>query len=205
MLGILVTSLAPAAAAVPTDDQNMHDDVGFTDLDTSSSDSDVPAPDTTQSHAASDGIDAFDAVESADPADGATASSEEESVDDIGAQVYTFPGTNGPTCTHALTTTGSTDVTLFESRDVFTMIDDAEGAEAPGSKDPRCPLRGGVENATLDGTGWVLDYTSDHGVTSSNPTFHLGTYTHSNHIDDADEIVKKSRSEVTLSPGYSDT
>lgn len=133
--GILVASLAPATAAAPTDGQNMHGDMESTDLDALSSDSGVSAPDTAQDRAASDGADASDAAESADSADEATASSEEESVDGIDAQVYTFPGTNGPTRIHVLTTTGSADAILLESRGVFAMIDGAEGVGAPDGKD----------------------------------------------------------------------
>ena len=113
----------------------MHGDMESTDLDALSSDSGVSAPDTAQDRAASDGADASDAAESADSADEATASSEEESVDGIDAQVYTFPGTNGPTRIHVLTTTGSADAILLESRGVFAMIDGAEGVGAPDGKD----------------------------------------------------------------------
>ncbi len=202
--GILVASLAPATAAAPTDGQNMHGDMESTDLDASSSDSGVSAPDTAQDRAASDGADASDAAESADSADEATASSEEESVDGIDAQVYTFPGTNGPTRIHILTTTGSADAILLESRGVFAMIDGAEGVGAPDGKDPRYPLRERVVNAALGDTDWVLGYMSNHGVTSSNLAFYLGTHAHSDHIDNADEIIKKFRPKVILSPEYSD-
>ena len=202
--GILVASLAPATAAAPTDGQNMHGDMESTDLDALSSDSGVSAPDTAQDRAASDGADASDAAESADSEDEATASSEEESVDGIDAQVYTFPGTNGPTRIHVLTTTGSADAILLESRGVFAMIDGAEGVGAPDGKDPRYPLREGVENAALGDTDWVLGYMSNHGVTSSNLAFYLGTHAHSDHIDNADEIIKKFRPKVILSPEYSD-
>ena len=204
--GILVASLAPATAAAPTGGQNMHGDMESTDLDASSSDSGVSAPDTAQDRAASDGTDASDASESADSADEATAtaSSEEESADGVDAQVYTFPGADGPTRIHVLTTTGSADAILLESRGVFAMIDGAEGVGAPDGKDPRYPLREGVVNAALGDTDWVLGYMSNHGVTSSNLAFYLGTHAHSDHIDNADEIIKKFRPKVILSPEYSD-
>ena len=202
--GILVASLAPATAAAPTDGQNMHGDMESTDLDASSSDSGVSAPDTAQDRAASDGADASDAAESADSADEATASSEEESVDGVDAQVYTFPGTNGPTRIHILTTTGSADAILLESRGVFAMIDGAEGVGAPDGKDPRYPLREGVVPGWVGDTDWVLGYMSNHGVTSSNLAFYLGTHAHSDHIDNADEIIKKFHPKVILSPEYSD-
>ena len=202
--GILVASLAPATAAAPTDGQNMHGDMESTDLDASSSDSGVSAPDTAQDRAASDGADASDAAESADSADEATASSEEESVDGVDAQVYTFPGTNGPTRIHILTTTGSADAILLESRGVFAMIDGAEGVGAPDGKDPRYPLREGVVPGWVGDTDWVLGYMSNHGVTSSNLAFYLGTHAHSDHIDNADEIIRKFHPKVILSPEYSD-
>ncbi len=202
--GILVASLAPATAAAPTDGQNMHGDMESTDLDASSSDSGVSAPDTAQDRAASDGADASDAAESADSADEATASSEEESADGVDAQVYTFPGTDGPTRIHILTTTGSADAILLESRGVFAMIDGAEGVGAPDGKDPRYPLREGVVPGWVGDTDWVLGYMSNHGVTSSNLAFYLGTHAHSDHIDNADEIIRKFRPKVILSPEYSD-
>ena len=202
--GILVASLAPATAAAPTDGQEMHGDMESADLDTSSSDSGVSAPDTAQDRAASEGASASDASDSADSADGATASSEEESADGVDAQVYTFPGTDGPTRVHVLTTTGSADAILLESRGVFAMIDGAEGIGAPDGKDPRYPLREGVVPGWVGDTDWVLGYMSNHGVTSSNLAFYLGTHAHSDHIDNADEIIRKFHPKVILSPEYSD-
>ena len=202
--GILVASLAPATAAAPTDGQEMHGDMESADLDTSSSDSGVSAPDTAQDRAASEGASASDASDSADSADGATASSEEESADGVDAQVYTFPGTDGPTRVHVLTTTGSADAILLESRGVFAMIDGAEGVGAPDGKDPRYPLREGVVPGWVGDTDWVLGYMSNHGVTSSNLAFYLGTHAHSDHIDNADEIIRKFHPKVILSPEYSD-
>ena len=202
--GILVASLAPATAAAPTDGQEMHGDMESADLDTSSSDSGVSAPDTAQDRAASEGASASDASDSADSADGATASSEEESADGVDAQVYTFPGTDGPTRVHVLTTTGSADAILLESRGVFAMIDGAEGVGAPDGKDPRYPLREGVVPGWVGDTDWVLGYMSNHGVTSSNLAFYLGTQAQSDHIDNADEIIRKFHPKVILSPEYSD-
>ena len=193
--GILVASLAPATAAAPTDGQDMHGDMESADLDTSSSDSDISSPANALSPAA---------AEETETADDAKASSEEESVDGVDAQVYTFPGTDGPTRIHVLTTTGSADAILLESRGVFAMIDGAEGVGAPDGKDPRYPLREGVVNASLGDTDWVLGYMSNHGVTSSNLAFYLGTHAHSDHIDNADEIIRKFHPKVILSPEYSD-
>ena len=45
---------------------------------------------------------------------------------------------------------------------------------------------------------------SKHGVTSSNLAFYLGTHAHSDHIDNADDIIKQFRPKVILSPEYSD-
>lgn len=109
----------------------MHGDMESADLDTSSSDSDISSPANALSPAA---------AEETETADDATASSEEESADSVDAQVYTFPGTDGPTRVHVLTTTGSADAILLESRGVFAMIDGAEGVGAPDGKDPRYPL-----------------------------------------------------------------
>lgn len=193
--GILVASLAPATAAAPTDGQDMHGDMGSADLDTSSSDSDISSPANALSPAA---------AEETATADDAKASSEEESADGVDAQVYTFPGTDGPTRIHILTTTGSADAILLESRGVFAMIDGAEGVGAPDGKDPRYPLREGVVPGWVGDTDWVLGYMSNHGVTSSNLAFYLGTHAHSDHIDNADEIIRKFHPKVILSPEYSD-
>ena len=193
--GILVASLAPATAAAPTGGQDMHGDMESADLDTSSSDSDISSPANALSPAA---------AEETETADDATASSEEESADSVDAQVYTFPGTDGPTRVHVLTTTGSADAILLESRGVFAMIDGAEGVGAPDGKDPRYPLREGVVPGWVGDTDWVLGYMSNHGVTSSNLAFYLGTHAHSDHIDNADEIIRKFHPKVILSPEYSD-
>ena len=193
--GILVASLAPATAAAPTDGQDMHGDTEAADLDTSSSDSDISSPANALSPTA---------AEETETADDATASSEEESADGVDAQVYTFPGTDGPTRIHVLTTTGSADAILLESRGVFAMIDGAEGVGAPDGKDLRYPLRRGVVPGWVGDTDRVLGYMSKHGVTSSNLAFYLGTHAHSDHIDNADDIIRKFRPKVIFSPEYSD-
>ena len=192
--GILVASLAPATAAAPTGGQDMHGDMESADLDTSSSDSDVSSPATVQDRAA---------AEETESADEATASAEEESVDGVDAQVYTFPGVDGPTRIHVLST-HSSDAILLESKGVFGMIDGGEGYGAPDGSDPRYPLRYAVIPASSGETDFVLGYMSNHGVTSSNLAFYLGTHAHSDHIDNADEIIRKFRPKVILSPEYSD-
>ncbi|PKY63824.1 cell wall-binding protein [Schaalia odontolytica] len=172
----------------------MHGDMESADLDTSSSDSDVSSPATVQDRAA---------AEETESADEATASAEEESVDGVDAQVYTFPGVDGPTRIHVLST-HSSDAILLESKGVFGMIDGGEGYGAPDGSDPRYPLRYAVIPASSGETDFVLGYMSNHGVTSSNLAFYLGTHAHSDHIDNADEIIRKFRPKVILSPEYSD-
>ena len=202
--GILVASLAPATAAAPTSGQESHGDVASVDLDLSRTDAEAAGPAASQDRAASDGAAASDSTDAADSADAATASSEEESADGVDAQIYTFPGTDGPTRIHVLTTTGSADAILLESRGVFAMIDGAEGVGAPDGTDPRYPKREGIVDASFGDTDWVLGYMANHGVTSSNLAFYLGTHAHSDHIDNADEIIRKFRPKVILSPEYSD-
>ena len=202
--GILVASFAPATAAAPTGGQEMHGDTEAADISQTNTDSSVAAPVASQDRAASDGADASDSVESTDSADEATASSEDESTDGVDAQVYTFPGVDGPTRIHVLSTTGSADAILLESRGVFAMIDGSEGVGAPDGKDPRYPLRSGTAPGWEGDTDWVLSYMSNHGVTSSNLAFYLGTHAHSDHIDNADDIIRKFRPKVILSPEYSD-
>lgn len=192
--GILVASLAPATAAAPTGGQDMHGDMESADLDTSSSDPSVSSPATAQDRAA---------TEETESADGATASSEKEVADGVDAQVYTFPGVDGPTRIHVLST-HSSDAILLESKGVFGMIDGGEGYGAPDGSDPRYPLRYAVIPASSGETDFVLGYMSNHGVTSSNLAFYLGTHAHSDHIDNADEIIRKFRPKVILSPEYSD-
>ena len=202
--GLLVASIAPATAAAPTSGQESHGDVASVDFDLSRTDAEAAGPAASQDRAASDGAAASDSTDAADSADDATASSEEESADGVDAQVYTFPGTDGPTRVHVLTTTGSADAILLESRGVFAMIDGAEGVGAPDGTDPRYPKREGIVDASFGDTDWVLGYMSKHGVTSSNLAFYLGTHAHSDHIDNADDIIRKFRPKVIFSPEYSD-
>ena len=107
--GILVASFAPDTAAATADGQEMHGDMEAADLSQTNTDSSVAAPVASQDRAATDDADASDAsdsAESADSADEAKASSEDESADGVDAQVYTFPGVDGPTRIHVLSTTG---------------------------------------------------------------------------------------------------
>lgn len=195
--GILVASLAPSTAAAPTDGQEMHSDAESADLDLSRSDAGVADPADSQDRAASDGADASDSTESADAA---TASSQEESAD---VHTYVYPGTSGPTRVHVISTQGS-DAILLESKGVFGMIDGGEGQGAPDGSDPRYPLRPGTTPASKGDTQRILDYMSSQGVTSSNLAFYLGTHPHSDHIDNADDIIYRFHPQVIFSPEYSD-
>ena len=199
--------LSPPTAAAPAGGQDTHSDAEAADLTLSNSDSSVVAPAASEDRVTTDDADASDAsdsAESTESTDEATASSEEESADGVDAQVYTFPGTDGPTRIHILTTTGSADAILLESRGVFAMIDGAEGVGAPSGNDPRYPWREGIVDAAIGDTDWVIGYMSNHGVTSSNLAFYLGTHAHSDHIDNADEIIRTFHPKVILSPEYSD-
>ena len=122
----------------------------------------------------------------------------------VSAAILSYPGSNGPTRIHFITTTGTADAILLESRGVFGMIDGGEGVGAPNGSDPRYPKRPGITAAERGDTDWVLGYMAEHGVTSSNLAFYLGTHAHSDHIDNADDIIKKFHPKVILSPEYSD-
>lgn len=198
--GILVTSLAPSTIAAPLDGQEMGGDAQSTDLNLSRSDSGVADPADSQDRAASDGTDASESAESAESADAATASSQEESAD---VHTYVYPGTSGPTRVHVISTQGS-DAILLESKGVFGMIDGGEGQGAPDGSDPRYPLREGTTPASKGDTQRILDYMSSQGVTSSNLAFYLGTHPHSDHIDNADDIIYRFHPQVIFSPEYSD-
>jgi choline binding protein E len=50
-----------------------------------------------------------------------------------------------------------------------------------------------------------MDYMSSQGVTSSNLVFYLGTHPHSDHIDNADDIIYRFRPKAIFSPEYSDS
>lgn len=198
--GILVTSLAPSTIAAPLDGQEMGGDAQSTDRDLSRSDSGVADPTDSQDRAASDGTDASESADSTESADAATASSQEESA---GVHTYVYPGTSGPTRVHVISTQGS-DAILLESKGVFGMIDGGEGQGAPDGSDPRYPLREGTTPASKGDTQRILDYMSSQGVTSSNLAFYLGTHPHSDHIDNADDIIYRFHPQVIFSPEYSD-
>ena len=84
------------------------------------------------------------------------------------------------------------------------MIDGGEGQGAPDGSDPRYPLRPGTTPASKGDTQRILDYMSSQGVTSSNLAFYLGTHPHSDHIDNADDIIYRFHPQVIFSPEYSD-
>ncbi len=193
--GIAATFLAPAALAAPIDEQGAQSDSSIADSQVSRSEEEAQS-----SSAAVDQASARDA----DTADAATASSEERAEEGGSAQVLTFPGTSGPTRIHILSTAGAADAILLESRGVFAMIDGGEGVGAPDGSDTRYPWRDGIEGAAKGDTDWVLGYLRRNGVTSSNLAFYLGTHAHSDHIDNADDIIYAFHPQAILTPEYSD-
>ena len=193
--GIVATSYAPAALAAPVDEQGAQSDSSIADSQVSTSEEEAQS-----GSAAVDQASARDA----DSADAATASSEERAEEGGSAQVLTFPGASGPTRIHFLSTQGAADAILLESRGVFAMIDGGEGLGAPDGSDPRYPWRDGIEDPSKGDTEWVLGYMRRHGVTSSNLAFYLGTHAHSDHIDNADDIIYECHPQVILTPEYSD-
>ena len=62
----------------------------------------------------------------------------------------------------------------------------------------------GIEGAAKGDTDWVLGYLRRNGVTSSNLAFYLGTHAHSDHIDNADDIIYAFHPQAILTPEYSD-
>ena len=195
VLGIVATSYAPAALAAPVDEQGAQSDSSIADSHVSRSEEEAQS-----GSAAVDQTSARDA----DTAEAATASSEEKAEEGGSAQVLTFPGTSGPTRIHILSTAGAADAILLESRGVFAMIDGGEGVGAPDGSDPRYPWRDGIEGAAKGDTDWVLGYLRRNGVTSSNLAFYLGTHAHSDHIDNADDIIYAFHPQAILTPEYSD-
>ena len=193
--GIVATSYAPAALSAPVDEQGAQSDSSIADSQVSRSEEEAQS-----GSAAVDQASARDA----DTADAATASSEEKAEEGGSAQVLTFPGTSGPTRIHILSTAGAADAILLESRGVFAMIDGGEGVGAPDGSDPRYPWRDGIEGAAKGDTDWVLGYLRRNGVTSSNLAFYLGTHAHSDHIDNADDIIYAFHPQAILTPEYSD-
>ena len=193
--GIVATSYAPAALAAPVDEQGAQSDSSIANSQVSRSEEEAQS-----GSAAVDQTSARDA----DTAEAATASSEEKAEEGGSAQVLTFPGTSGPTRIHILSTAGAADAILLESRGVFAMIDGGEGVGAPDGSDPRYPWRDGIEGAAKGDTDWVLGYMRRNGVTSSNLAFYLGTHAHSDHIDNADDIIYAFHPQAILTPEYSD-
>ena len=193
--GIVATFLAPAALAAPIDEQGAQSDSSIADSQVSRSEEEAQSGSAAVGQASARG---------ADSADAATASSEERAEEGGSAQVLTFPGASGPTRIHFLSTQGAADAILLESRGVFAMIDGGEGLGAPDGSDPRYPWRDGIEDPSKGDTEWVLGYMRRHGVTSSNLAFYLGTHAHSDHIDNADDIIYAFHPQVILTPKYSD-
>jgi len=195
--GIIITALAPSALAASVSERETHGD-----MEPSVSADSRPETGAGVAQQGTEGEDP-EVSEPAAAGDEPAASSEAREADQADATVYKFRGTNGPTRIHVLTI-GSADAILLESRGVFAMVDSAEGIGAPDSSDPRYPLRTGIIPADAGDTDRVLAYMTDHGVTSSNLAFYLGTHAHSDHVDNADEIIRRFRPKVIFTPEYSD-
>lgn len=116
---------------------------------------------------------------------------------------YSFEGASGKTRMFVLSSYNS-DAILLESNGWFGIIDGGEDADAPDGSDPRYPARSGIAASTSSTTEWLLGYLDDQGVTDSNVAFYLGTHAHSDHIGNADEIIRRYRPKLIFSPEYSD-
>ena len=205
--GILVASFAPATAAATAGGQEMHGDMEAADLSQTNADSSVaprsrprtvrprtvpmrPMPPTPQNPR----------IPPTRPRPRPRTKARTVST----RRSTPSPARVAPPAFMFSRRRGSADAILLESRGVFAMIDGAEGVGVPDGKDPRYPLRSGTAPGWEGDTDWVLSYMSNHGVTSSNLAFYLGTHAHSDHIDNADDIIRKFRPKVILSPEYSD-
>ena len=195
--GILVASFAPATAAAPTGGQEISDDAGSFNGDVARVGTGDVVPDVARGERRIGWAD----VSAADSASEIVASPDEESSD---VRTYIYPGTSGPTRIHVISTQGS-DAILLESKGLFGMIDGGEGLGAPDGSDPRYPVRPGTTAASKGDTQRILDYMSSQGVTSSNLAFYLGTHPHSDHIDNADDIIYRFHPRVIFTPEYSDS
>jgi len=96
------------------------------------------------------------------------------------------------------------DAILIASGGWYGIIDGGEDADLPDGSDPRYPARSGTAVAEKATTDWLLQYLDDQGVDDTNVAFYLGTHAHSDHIANGDEIIRKYRPKVILSPEYSD-
>ena len=170
--GLIITALAPSALAAPAGERATHGDMEPSAVADSQPESGTVAQEETDDT----GRETPEATGT-----GALPEASPETQDELNATVYEFPGTEGPTRIHVLTI-GSADAIMLESRGVFAMVDSAEGIGAPDGSDPRYPLREGIVPAHVGDTNRVLRYMIDHGVTSSNLAFYLGTHAHSDHI-----------------------
>lgn len=135
------------------------------------------------------------------PGDGAQ--SEAQSAVPQSGSSYSFEGASGKTRMFVLSSYNS-DAILLESNGWFGIIDGGEDADAPDGSDPRYPARSGIAASTSSTTEWLLGYLDDQGVTDSNVAFYLGTHAHSDHIGNADEIIRRYRPKLIFSPEYSD-
>ena len=122
----------------------------------------------------------------------------------VSASTLTFTTSSSePTKTFVLSS-GSSDAILIKSGDWYGIIDGGEDADLPDGSDPRYPVRSGTAAATNTSTEWLLQYLDDQGVNETNVAFYLGTHAHSDHIDNADDIIRRFRPKVIFTPEYSD-
>ena len=214
--GLLTVAIAPVAVAVPTDQLITHGDTSASGTQASHSeeseeesanaqeDAHTDASDTAERADASSHEESANGANASDTAERADASSHEESANGANAHVYTFPR-------HERTDKKSTSSRRKVPR---TPSSSNRAASSPWSTaakawrarriDPRYPWRDGTEESDKGDTDWVLRYMRSHGVTSSNLAFYLGTHAHSDHIDNADDIIYAFHPQVILSPEYSD-
>lgn len=122
----------------------------------------------------------------------------------VSASTLTFASNTSEQTKIFVLSSGSSDAILIESGGWYGIIDGGEDADLPDGSDPRYPVRSGTAAATNTSTEWLLQYLDDQGVNETNVAFYLGTHAHSDHIDNADEIIRKFRPKVILSPEYSD-
>ena len=122
----------------------------------------------------------------------------------VSTSTLTYTGTTDEPTKIFILSSGSSDAILVASGGWYGIIDGGEDADLPDGSDPRYPVRTGTATAAAATTDWLLQYLDDQGVNDTNVAFYLGTHAHSDHIANADDIIRKYRPKVILSPEYSD-
>ena len=122
----------------------------------------------------------------------------------VSASTLTFASSSDEPTKIFVLSSGSSDAILIESGGWYGIIDGGEDADLPDGSDPRYPVRSGTAVAEKSTTDWLMGYLDDQGVNDTNVAFYLGTHAHSDHIANADDIIRKYRPRVILSPEYSD-